>query len=248
MTPRQLSPAPLTPHRLRCLARTAACFLALAMAACRQETPFPLQRPFEADPRTAAEVTADDIAVFEAVIDAYARRGQVLGMIPPPPDGRPPLSDADVTRRTETAELRLLAHTHTCAGARQNATGWLDLDENRLDRLLVAPSIVLDFERRNVQKVSLDRFSPRHLRVIRLQEGDAFQDLLSPRLSPGRIGPFHDPPVLVLSLPGYSASRDAAVVEVSSYTSPYGGGSHILYLRRVAGIWEVVARHLGCVT
>jgi hypothetical protein len=225
-----------------------ACFLALAVAACQRETPFPLQRPFEADPRTTAEVTADDIAVFEAVIDAYARKGLVLGTIPSPPDHRHPLSDADVMRRSETAKLRLLAHTHTCAGARQSATGWRDLDENRLEVLLVAPSTVLDFERRNAQKVSLDRFTPQHLRVIRVQEGDPSRDLLSPRLSVGRNGPFHDPPVLVLSLPGYSASRGAAVVEVSSYTRPYGGGSHILYLRRVAGRWKVVARHLGCVT
>ena len=109
---------------------------------------------------------------------------------------------------------------------------------------MTPPSIAEDFERRNLHKVSLARFTPQHLRAIPLQSSDAPLDRLIERPD----NRFHELPVLVLTLPGYSALHDAAILEVSSYTRPYGGGSRLIYLRRTARNWNVVAAQVGCVS
>jgi hypothetical protein len=57
-----------------------------------------------------------------------------------------------------------------------------------------------------------------------------------------RMGSFTHGMVLSLSLPGYSPSRDEAVIEVSISGSPMSGGGELLYLRKENGAWRVVAR------
>ncbi|HXA19938.1 MAG TPA: hypothetical protein VN380_23365 [Thermoanaerobaculia bacterium] len=240
------------PHTLVAL------FVVIALG-CNARQEFPKQRPFEPDPETAAEVTDDDMAVFETVIAAYATSGEVLGLGPPPP-GRPssspdppqrPLSPADVARFSNEHGLEMLASTRRCGEVRR--TGWWDFAGLRAQALELPRSAAADFDRRNAHSVALDRFRPKYLTVMRTREisrvsiSVELPDERKRKIEvPGRSSSGY---TVVFTLPGYSRTRDVAVVEVSSFApAPYGGGSEFVFLRRSSGGWRAIAKHVGCVS
>jgi hypothetical protein len=240
-----------------------AALVVLALA-CNVRQGFPNHGPFEPDPRTAVEVTDDDIAVFEAVIAGYANAGEVVGLgppPPPPPSSSPPLAyrpltGGDVARLSSEHGLEMLASTRRCGAVPLSAvplTGWWDFAGRGVQHLELPLAAATDFDRRNTRTVALDRFQPRYLRVIRTKQ--ISQVSISVQLPEERKRRIEVPGgrssgrTVVFSLPGYSRTRDVAVVEVTSYApAPYGFGSSVVFLRRSSGGWRAIATHVGCVT
>jgi hypothetical protein len=188
---------------------------------------FPAHQPGEADPASAKLVTADDIAVFEAVIAAYAEAGKVLGLAPPPPNDRRPLSPEEVASRSARRTLGMLSHTELPYGVPETSeTGWFSVSEKPAGPVRIDSALVKDFADRNRVKTSLASFTPRSLRVQRTLDLRHHRDAVG------------------WSLPGYSPARDAAMVHVSLYSQPHGGGGQLIYLERTGGTWKVVAQRL----
>jgi hypothetical protein len=233
--------------RLQLVSATAILVVTLS---CAKAPEFPQQRPGEADPRTAAEVTDDDVAVFEAAIAAYAQSGEIPGLGTPPAD-RGPLSEADVARVSAEYRLEMLAGTRRCGSV--PATGWRDFAQRPVERLQLPSPAANDFDKRNARSVSLDRFRPRYLNVIRTKQINHVS--ISVQLPEDRkhmVEVPHDDSsgrVVVFTLPGYSAKRDVAVVEITSCApTPYGSGSEFVLLHRTGSGWHAVGRHTGCIT
>jgi hypothetical protein len=226
----------------------AAALFALAVS-CARTPEFPEQTPGRPDPRTAAEVTSEDVAVFEAVIAAYARSGQVVGLGAPLP-GSQSLSAADVARLSSERRLEMLAHTRRCGSVPK--AGWYDFSRRPLEGLQLPDRAAKDFDRRNARSVALDRFQPTYLNVIRTDQiNDASVSVLLAEDRKRIVevpGSESSGRVLVLTLPGYSRG-DIAVVEIMSLAPrPYGFGSEFVFLRRTPTGWQAIAKHIGCVT
>lgn len=238
------------------LQRVVSAIVVLALA-CNARQEFPNHRPFEADPETAPEVTDEDIAVFEAVISAYADSGEVVGLgtPAPPPPGSPAadrrLTAGDVARLSSERGLAMLESTRRCGEVR--LTGWWDFRGRTVERLELPSAAAADFDRRNERPVALDRFQPRSLKVIRVKEiPRSSRSILLPEERKRMIelpGLRPSGRTVVFSLPGYSAMRDVAVVEITRHApSPFGFGSEFVFLRRSSGGWRAIAKQIGCVT
>ena len=183
---------------------------------------FPGQTP---DAIAAAKLTAEDIAVFDAIVAGYAQHDMVLGLRyapPPPPGGKAP--------QRGTPRIRMRVTTSVQTGVRQpDPERWFTLAETRLPRLLVRRDVLRDLHLRNRRAASLANYRPKSLHVEYTTEG---------------MGSPLDGGIHALTLPGYSASHDAALVELSISTSGLSGGGELLYLRKVNGKWEVVAKQM----
>jgi hypothetical protein len=226
-----------------------AAVLILALA-CKARQDFPEHRPYEPDPKTAAEVTDDDVAVFEAVIAAYAESGEVVGL-GAAPVGAAPLSGADVARLSSERGLQMLAGTRRCGAVR--LTGWWGFAGRAVERLALPQAAADEFDKRNTRRVALDRFHPKYLNVIRANE--LGHDTVSIQLPSDHKATLEVPGIrnsgcmVGFTLPGYSVNRDVAVVEIIVYApSPYGSGSEFVLLRRTDAVWQALAKQTGCVT
>lgn len=218
--------------------------------ACNDRPEFPEHRPFEPNPKSASEVTDDDVEVFEAVIAAYAESGEVIGLGSPPPPARR-LSAADVARLSSERGLKMLTGTRRCGAVR--LTGWWDFAGRAKKRLALPQAAADEFERRNSHRVALDRFRPRYLNVIRTTE--IGHETITVQLPADRKATIELPDqrkswgTVAFSLPGYSLNRDIAVVEVTVYApSPLGYGSEFVFLQRGQAGWQALAKYVGCVT
>jgi len=170
-------------------------------------------------------LTSDDIAVYEAVIAGYARVGRIL-MLPPAP-GPPPGSAAaghEIEKKTAQPVVRMRPYTAAGGELTLEADRWWTLDGRRAGPITVPQAAVNDFKTRNSVRVSLKAFRPRELRIEWSNRQWAMNCLYS------------------LTRPGYSPSRDEAIVELSCGAAGFGGGGQLLYLRRVGGKWRVVAQ------
>lgn len=209
----------------------AACML-LSLLTLHCDAPeLPVHRPFEADPASASAVTADDMAVYEAIISAYADAGEVFGLMPPPPDGRRPLSPKEIESASTRKTIGMLPHTELLYGVPEvREHGWFSIEGKPAGTHLIPPGIVSDFAARNRRKTLLANFTPKHLRVTRSADTSPFDQFI------------------IWSLPGYSPARNAAIVEVSFISKPHGGGAQLIYLKRTGGVWRFVAQHLTWVS
>ena len=120
--------------------------------------------------------------------------------------------------------MRLRPYTLQQSESHPENDRWRDLADRKLPPLVVPESAVSDFNQRNNRTASLRRFHPKHLRV-EWSEGSAIGSS-----------------VFSLTLPGYSPSHDAAIVEVSIADSPMSGGGELLYLLKAGQAWRVVAK------
>lgn len=186
------------------------------------EQQFPTYSPGEGDP---ALLTSDDIAVYEAVISGYAEAGQIL-MLPPPPAPPPGYSipDDQIARRSAPAVVRMRPYTSKGSDMEPQPDRWWTLDRKRLRRLVVPKSALNDFKKRSGRRASLKAFRPTGLRIEWSEKTGTMNCLYS------------------LTLPGYSWSKDEAIVEISCGTWALAGGGELLYLRRVGETWRVVAK------
>lgn len=196
---------------------------ALFVLACNGESPaFPVYSPADGNPSL---LTTEDIAVYEAVVSSYAQVGQVLMLRPAP--GPPPGAPArQFELPPDAAEplVRVLPYTSTDRDVAPQSDRWHTLDGKTLSRVTIPTSTVSDFQIRNSRKASLRGFRPRHLRVEWSEKMETLSCLYA------------------LSLPGYSRSKDEAIVEISCRTWALAGGGELLYLRRERGTWRVVAK------
>ncbi|MHB0971532.1 MAG: hypothetical protein ACYC7A_20760 [Thermoanaerobaculia bacterium] len=193
----------------------------VVLLACNGEQQFPTYSPAGGNP---ALLTAVDIAVYEAVIAGYANAGQIL-MLPPPPGPPPgtPIPDLDIERPT-APRVRMRPYTSKGVEVAPQPDRWWTLDRKRIGRLIVPPSAVEDFNVRNRRRASLKTFRPTSLRIEWSDAAGTLNCLYS------------------VTLPGYSRSKDEAVVEISCGTWALAGGGELLYLRRTGGTWRVVAK------
>lgn len=185
---------------------------------------FPRQTP---EDLRAARVLPSDVAIYEAVVAAYAANGEILGAPPPPPNDRRALSLSEVAERSARARIRLREETNVRDEIDAPAPDrWRTLSGERVADLAVPEDVVRDFARRNQRAASLRDYEPTHLKVERTRD-----QIGSPSSS-----------ILSLTLPGYSSDGEAAVVEVSVSTSGLSGGGELLFLRKIEGVWRVIAR------
>lgn len=191
---------------------------------------FPRESPQEV---SAAKLTAEDIEIYEALVVEYAENGEVFGSVSPAPGQRRPLSMQDVTERSSNGRVHLRRETNVAREHLELAPDrWYKIDGTRLPHV-VAPQVALrDYRARNRRSTSLSNWKPRHLRITRTNDsiGSVYYSVLS------------------LTLPGYTAARDAAVVEVSVSTSGLSGGSELILLRKVNGVWRVIGLQLTMIS
>lgn len=120
------------------------------------------------------------------------------------------------------SSIRLIPHTVLSAPAAPSANGWRTPADAAISHLELPGDVVRDLNDRNKVHASLAGYRPRDLRVLRAE--------------PGKL------PVLSFSLPGYSRSRDAALVEISITDSPMSGGGELVYLKKIGTKWTMVAK------
>lgn len=200
------------------------CLVLLLFALSCDRPQFPHQTPEDI---RAARVLPSDLAVYGAVEAAYAS-GQVLGAPPPPPpppNARRPPSQSGAKEFRSRPKISLLEETDVREDALDPAPDrWYALSVERFARLDVPKHAVRDFQRRNKRAASLRDYKPKYLKV------QPSKDLVGSPFSP----------ILSLTLPGYSATGDTAVVEVSISVTGMGGGQ-LLFLRKLKGEWRVIA-------
>lgn len=203
--------------------RTAATNVVLVMLlACGPpETQFPTYSPASGNP---ALLEPDDIAVYEAVISAYAAAGQILMLrrAPGPPPG--PISEDELERLTAQHPVRMRPYTSRGFDVHPQSDRWRALDEQNLPPVTVSDSLVADFTARNRRRASLKAFRPKHLRIEWTEQMEAMSCLYT------------------LTLPGYSRSHDEAIVEISCGMWALAGGGELLYLRRTGNRWRGIAK------
>jgi hypothetical protein len=197
--------------------------LVLALA-CEQPADFPPNPPAT---NANAELRADDIAVYDAVVLGYAREGLLLGScLSPPPDRRAPLSAEDIRRKSADARIFLAPATMASPyHPEEISTSWR-MPESRGASALVLRSAVRSMFSRNRQRARLEPYRPQLLSVLRTpRERHRF--------------------TLAFSLPGYSLDGGGALVCVFCTVEnplPYMGttGTYV-YLKKRAGQWTMVA-------
>jgi len=204
--------------------------LACAIAfACGERPQFPTATPEDVG---AAQLTDDDRAVYEALVVAYAERGELLGLGWSPP--RPPMTLDDVARMTAENPVLLHDHTRVLPEVRQlDPARWVSLGNERLAPMEVPHDALEDLARRNQHPVSLKNYQPSYIHFERTK------DSMGSPLSGA---------IFSLTLPGYSASRDAAFVELGISTSGLSGGTELHYLRKTNGRWRVVAKQMTSIS
>lgn len=194
----------------------------LLLLSCGPEPQFPTYTPEQGNP---ALLTADDIAVYEAVISGYAQAGQILlsRAAPGPPPGKP-ITESELERMTAQHGVRVRPATAKAWDVVPAEDRWRAMDGRTLEPLLVPHSAVKDFGERNRRKASLKAFRPKHLRI---EWSDTMETMRC---------------LYTFTLPGYSLSRDAAVVEISCGMWALAGGGEVVYLKRIGGQWRAVAK------
>ena len=202
--------------------RVAGLLLLCLLGGCGERPSFPTATPDEV---SATRVTEEDIAIYDALVEAYAAEGCLLGY-PPSPSPAKPLTLDEVEKKS--AEEHTFLYDHTMGvGERQLAPeGWTTLDEKRRVRIDVPSDALADLLQRN-SRPALLKNGPRHLRYKRTDYG---------------MGSPLSGAVLSLSLAGFSARRDEALVEVGISTSGLSGGREMHYLRKIGGRWRVIAK------
>jgi hypothetical protein len=210
---------------MRVVASLLVLLLAMVLTGCEPE--FPTFRPFEG-PETF--LTAEDISVFDAIVSAYAAGELFVAPPSPPPlpkEGAASNQPAEPVRRRWSFAIA----PETMGGPDMaDMAAWLSTTTDRwmtpsgADRLDIGQphSAIHDFGARNRRSISLESYTPPAGRV-----GD----------DPGR------PARLDLTLPGYSPNAGVAVLVVQSGFAGQGSGS-LVYLRKVEGVWKVVARQV----
>jgi hypothetical protein len=196
--------------------------LMLLVACSRPETQFPNYSPASGNP---ALLEPDDIAVYEAVISAYAAVGQILmlRLAPGPPPGSP-ISGDGLERLTAQHQVRMRPYTSRGFDVTPQADRWRALDGQNLPPVVVPDSVVADFSARNRHRASLKAFRPKHLRIEWTEKMETMNCLYT------------------LTLPGYSRSHDEAIVEISCGMWALAGGGELLYLKRTGNSWRVIAK------
>lgn len=207
-------------------------FLLLLVAASCGNPQFPRQTPEEI---SASRVTQDDVRVYDAVMAACASN-QVFRIQPPPPP--PPGYKPPPTVEPERLRRRKVRLHHSTDVRPEEEVGspaadwWFTLSGQPLPPLSVPPEAVREFADRNKRSASLKNYKPTNVDVERLTPQD------------GSRRPF----VVSLTLPGYSANRDSAIVEVSISTSSVTGVGQLLFLRKINGQWQIVAKQRTWIT
>jgi hypothetical protein len=190
---------------------------------------FPTERPEEIAERTEATVLPEDLAIYEALIRDYARHGRILGLPPPMPQNRHPLSTAELKRSVERWNVHLFHRTDLPMAPAAAGDIWGDPSGQKIEGVLVPQSAVADLNRRNAESASLRHFRPRDFAFPFAENRDSTVRMV------------------ILSIPGYSLGRNAALVVVSDRCGdcvPFVGmTSEMVYLRKVAGEWRVVGEH-----
>lgn len=209
-----------------------ACSVTLSLLALScDNVEFPGKTPYEI---SAASLTAEDQAIYEALVAAYAEAGQVLGMAPPPPGRRRPLSLDEVRDLSSRSNDRLRDFTLVRTELPQLPPDrWLTLTDTRLPPLAVPSSALRDFAARNRRRASLETYQSSYLRLKRTKDENIGSITSS---------------VMSLTLPGYSDDRQSAVVEVWVSTSSLSGGAELHFLKKSQGVWRVVAKQLTMIS
>ena len=198
------------------------CVVIWTFVACSDgERQFPRHLPGAGDPEL---VTADDLAVFEAVIADQPTLNRIFGTSPPPPPPPGYESSAVEPRQVAEPKVQLRPYTLLHAHISPDPTTWVDLSGAKVDGGLIPQSAVHDFNRRNRRRAALTHFRPRKTAIVWTEKANVGSALYS------------------LTLPGYSSSHDVAVVELSVTDSPMSGGGELLYLRKSGREWLIVAK------
>lgn len=168
-------------------------------------------------------LTADDVAVYEAVIEGYAQAGQVLMLRLPP---GPPPTDSGTAPPPESGPrtVRMRPNTVPFRDFAPRPDRWVTLDGQSRPHIDLPPSALADLRARNQRETPLTAFHPKQLRVEWSEKVGTLNCLYQ------------------LTLPGYSRSKNDAVVEISCATWALAGGGELLYLHRTDGRWRVVAK------
>jgi hypothetical protein len=176
------------------------------------------------------KLRADDRAVYDALVVGYARDGLILGScFPPPPDQRHPLSAAELKRGSSARSIYLQPFTRRYevgSEFRDSQYPWEITETGQRRPVLLAHSIVEDFNARNQHRASLGAYAPPYLSLMK---------------SPIKHRGFN----LEFSLPGYSIAKNRALV--CTFCSPKGDsmppcdGGEYNYLEKRNGEWHLVA-------
>ncbi|HUR79355.1 MAG TPA: hypothetical protein VM733_01220 [Thermoanaerobaculia bacterium] len=201
----------------------------LSLVACQEAPTFPTATPEDVG---AAQVSEEDRAVYEALVAAYAKHGQLLGLRWSPPHA--PMTLADVARITAENPLQLYDHTRIFPEIPQlDRARWVSLVDERLPPMEVPRDALQDLARRNQHPVSLKNYQPPYIHFERTKDS---------------MGSPITGAIFSLTLPGYSAARDAAFVELGISTSGLSGGTELHYLRKTNGRWRVLARQMTSIS
>jgi hypothetical protein len=196
--------------------------LLFVLACGKIEPQFPVYSPYDGDPNL---LTPEDAAVYDVVLPAVER---IFEVHPPPPPPPPPGSytvERTVVTTPPLASTVPLEPITRRTNVEPQSLGWREVNGENISPPAVPRSAVLDFQHRNERRASLKRLHPNHVRIIWF-EGE--------RLI-GRA-------TYSLTLPGYSPDHDEALVEVSDVDSPMSGGGELVYLRKVGGVWRIIAK------
>ena len=201
-------------------------FAAISAISCGR-TEFPRQTPSEV---AAEHVTAEDKAVYDAIVTGYGADGLLLGTcFDFPSDDAHPLSPNDIREHSSQLQIYLVPFTQPFEWTYSMTRGtWLVSGTGKRTQaeLLVPHSAFESLKSRNRRRASLDGYRPRDLSVI-TSNNEA-------RTS-----------TLAFTRPGYSLGGGEALVSIFCTPHnpiPYVGTSgEYIYLHRRNGAWRVVA-------
>jgi hypothetical protein len=176
-----------------------------------REQKFPSATP---ETNAGERLSAEDMAVYDAVVRGYAESGEVLGRCAsPPPDRRHPLSAAEIRENSRYVYLEPFTQKFEAESA-----------EFFTPPPAVPPSARTQFLERNHRRASTATYRPRDF---------------VPQRSPNE----NHVTTLSLTLPGYSLPRTEALVCVlCAMDIPFGGGAQYVHLRKQNGAWRMVQR------